>query len=88
MRQVLVILALILFLPVSTHAQNENDVIPVDWKEVRKVAENEPQRIKELVAKLSADEIDSTMTWNERILGYYGQSFLTPMTEINEGREL
>lgn len=88
MKQVLVILALILFLPVSIHAQNENNVIPVDWKEVRKVAENEPQRIKELVAKLSADEIDSTMTWNERILGYYGQSFLTPMTEINEGREL
>lgn len=88
MRQLFVLFALTIFLPVSTHAQKENDITPVDWEEVRKVAENDPQRIKDLVSRLSADETDSTITWKERILAYYGQSFLTPMTEVTEGIEL
>lgn len=69
-------------------AQKEREIIPVDWKEVRKVAESDPQRIKDLVVRLSADRIDTTMTWNERILAYYGQSYLTPMTELTEGMDL
>ena len=52
------------------------------------MAENAPQRIKDLVSRLSANEIDTTMTWNERILAYYGQSYFTPMTELVEGRDL
>ncbi len=85
MRQLLTILALILFLPIYTHAQKESDFIPVDWKEIKKVAENDPQKINDQVARMAASEIDTTMTWNERILAYYGQSYLTPMTELSEG---
>ena len=88
MRQLLVLFALILFLPVSTHAQEKNAFTPVDWKEVRKVAENDPQQIKNLVARMASSETDTTMTWEERILAYFGQSFLTPMTEISEGTAL
>ena len=88
MRQLLTIFALILFLPVYTHAQKERDFIPVDWKEIKKVAENDPQQINNLVARMASSEIDTTMTWNERILAYYGQSYLTPMTELIEGMTL
>ena len=85
MRQLLTLFALILFLPIYTHAQKESDFIPVDWKEIKKVAENDPQKINDQVARMAASEIDTTMTWNERILAYYGQSYLTPMTELSEG---
>ncbi|MBO4850488.1 MAG: DUF4919 domain-containing protein [Prevotella sp.] len=88
MRHILVLLVFYLFLPFSTFGQEEREVIPVNWKEVKEVAEKDPQRIKDLVARLSANVIDTTMTWNERILAYYGQSFLTPYTELGEGREL
>ena len=67
MKHLLTIFALILFLPVYTHAQKENDFIPVDWKEIKKVAENDPQQINDLVARMASSEIDTTMTWNERI---------------------
>ena len=88
MKQLLTIFALIIFLPVYTHAQKENDFIPVDWKEIKKVAENDPQQINDLVARMASSEIDTTMTWNERILAYYGQSFLKPFSGFSEGRKL
>ena len=88
MKQLLTILTLILFLPVYTHAQEESDFIPVDWKEIKKVAENDPQKINDLVARMAASEIDTTMTWNERILAYYGLSFLKPFSGFSEGRKL
>ena len=73
-------------LALTTHAQIVRQIKPVDWKEVKKVADNDPQRIRDLVARLSADKIDTTMTWNERVLAYYGQSYLTPNTELT-GRD-
>ena len=71
-------------LALTTHAQIVRQIKPVDWKEVKKVADNDPQRIRDLVARLSADKIDTTMTWNERVLAYYGQSYLTPNTEMTD----
>ena len=87
MRQLLVFV-FFLFISATSQAQYVRDIIPVDWKEMQKVADNDPQRIKDLVSRLSTNEIDTTMTWNERILAYYGQSYLTPMTELAEGRTL
>ena len=87
MRQLLVSV-FILFISATSLAQNVREIMPVDWNEVQKTAQNDPQRIRDLVARLSADEIDTAMTWNERIFAYYGQSYFTPMTELFEGREL
>ena len=88
MRHKLFVFAFFLLMPASIQAQGEREIIPVDWKEVQKVAEENPQQIKQLVARLSANEIDTTMTWKERILAYYGQSYLTPKTEIEAGLDL
>ena len=88
MRQLFFLFVLFLLMPVSLQAQEERVIIPVDWKEVKEVAEKDPERIKGLVARLSANNIDTTMTWKERILAYYGQSFLTAKTELIEGRGL
>ena len=73
------IIAALLFLPVTTQAQRE--CIPVDWQKVK-------ERINDLVARMSTNEIDTTMTWDERILAYYGQSFLTPFSGLSEGKDL
>ena len=87
MKQILVVL-ISFFLAISTQAQEESDFIPVDWKEIKKVAENDPQKINDLVARMAASEIDTTMTWKERILAYYGLSFLKPFSGFSEGRKL
>ena len=87
MKQILVVL-ISFFLAISTNAQEESEIIPVNWKEVKEVAEKDPQRIKELVSRMASSEIDTTMTWNERILAYYGQSYLTPFDEFTKGRNL
>lgn len=88
MKQLLTLLITILLLPVTLSAQKEREIIPVNWKEIKEVAAKEPQRIKNLVLRLSADTPDTTLTPNERILAYYGQSYLTPDTEMEEGRKL
>ena len=88
MRQILVLFVFFLSLPFSLYAQEENETISVDWKEVKEVAEKDPQRIRDLVARMASSEVDTTMTWKERILAYYGQSFLKPNLEFTEGRNL
>lgn len=88
MRRILIMLVFFSFLPFSTYAQDEDETIPVDWKEVKKVAESDPQRLKDLVTRMAASETDTTMTWNERILAFYGQSFLTPFNGLSDGRKL
>lgn len=52
-------------------------LLPVDWKNIQKEVKEHPEYVKRLVARLSAEEIDTTMTLPERILAFYGQSFLT-----------
>jgi len=88
MRHLSVLIVLFLSLTLTLHAQTVRVTQPVDWEKIQKVAENDPQQIRGLVARLSAAEIDTTMTWEERTLAYYGQSYLTPMTELNEGMAL
>ena len=84
MRQFIVFM-IFLLMPLTIQAQEEREIIPVDWKEVKKVAEKDPQRIKDLVARLSANQIDTTMTWQERILAFYGQSYLESNDDTGEG---
>lgn len=88
MKQLMAAFVLFFLVPMTSQAQTERIIIPVNWKKVREVANNDPQRIKNLVSRLSANEIDTTMTWNERILAFYGQSFLTPQSEFSEGMKL
>ena len=89
MRQIiLAVFAFLVIFPMTSQGQEVRVTMRVDWERVREAAEKKPQYIKELVSRLSANEIDTTMTWNERILAYYGQSFLTPNTELSEGVEL
>ena len=84
----LFLLMTFLLMPLTLLAQEEREMIPVDWKEVKKVAEQDPQRIKNLVERMSAEKLDTTMTWQERILAFYGQSYISPISDTNEGPDL
>ena len=76
MKQTLIFILFILF-PMCMTAQQERESLPVDWKAIGQEAKDNPDRIKELVTRLSAQKIDTTLTYQERILAFYGQSFLT-----------
>lgn len=58
-------------------AAQEREMIPVDWQHIRQEVNDNPQHVKDLVARLSAATLDTTLTKRERILAFYGQSFLT-----------
>ena len=89
MRQLLSIFIFFLMMPLTANAQEKDRIIiPVNWKEVKEVTDKDPESIRDLVARMSASKLDTTLTWNERILAYYGQSYLTPYTESNDGRDL
>ena len=58
-------------------AQQKKEFIPVDWEFIKKEATENPERIKELVARFSAKRIEKPLTDMEKILAFYGQSCLT-----------
>ena len=76
MKQI-VLLCLLLCIPLCLSAQQERELMPVNWKTVEKEAKKNPEHIKELVTRLSASTIDTTLTYPERILAFYGQTYLT-----------
>ena len=69
-------LIFVLFIATNIVAQ-EREIIPVNWEQIRKEVDKNPQKVKDLVARLSAVNLDTTLTYQDRILAFYGQSFLT-----------
>ncbi len=63
------------------------EIIPVDWKGIKKEIKKNPEHVRDLVKRLSAEKLDTTMTYPERILAFYGQSFLTDDGEELDARE-
>ena len=76
-------IALILLLVLSLHvlAQNKNHIIRVDWKAIEKTVKTRPDSVKALVARFVQPQIDTTLTLPERILAYYGQSYISNGSE-------
>ena len=69
---------LIFLLLVSTNIiAQEREILPVNWKQIKEDVNKDPQKVKDLVARLSATSLDTTLTYQDRILAFYGQSFLT-----------
>ena len=66
----------LLFISTSIFAQ-EREILPVNWKQIKEEVNKNPQKVKDLVTRLSATKLDTTLTYQDRILAFYGQSFLT-----------
>lgn len=70
------ILVYVFFISTNIVAQ-ERELLPVDWKQIRNEVKENPQHVKDLVTRLSAENLDTTLTYQDRILAFYGQSFLS-----------
>ena len=77
MKKLKLTLILLSFLPLWMNAQEEKEILPVNWEEIKKEVKTNPKHVKELVARMSVEQQDTTLTYPEKILAFYGQSLLT-----------
>ena len=52
------------------------EIIPVDWKGIKKEIKKNPEHVRDLVKRLSAEKLDTTMTKESRILAPIHQASL------------
>lgn len=62
-------------------AQYQYQIYPVDWKELKTLVKEEPERVRELVRRISTPQRDTTLTYPDQIIAYFGQSLLTNDSE-------
>lgn len=62
-------------------AFGQREIITMDWDVVKDLVKEDPDGVRDLVSKLAAPTLDTTLTNNDRIIAFYGQSLLS------EGRE-
>lgn len=80
MRFKAIIIFLLVFLScASSYAQRE--ILPVDWKEIKTIVSENPELVKDLVKRLCADELDTTLTYSDRIIAFYGQAIISDNRE-------
>ena len=58
-------------------AFGQRDIITMDWDVVKGIIKDNPNKVKELVERLSAPTLDTTLTYQDRIIAFYGQSLLS-----------
>ena len=74
MKRALLSLA-VLFSCLTAFAQRE--IITVDWNVIKGIVEEDPDGVRDLVERLSAPKLDTTLTYNDRIIAFYGQALLS-----------
>ena len=58
-------------------AFGQREIITMDWDVVKGIVKDNPTKVKELVERLSAPTLDTTLTYQDRIIAFYGQSLLS-----------
>lgn len=86
MKKILILLFLSVNLMIV--AQTERPITPVDWDYIRTEVEHNPQRVKALVERMALLRMDSTMTSQDRILAFFGQSYISCGEEMNVCRDM
>ena len=49
----------------------------MDWSAIKEIVKEDPDEVKDLVVRLSAPQLDTTLTYEDRIIAFYGQSLLS-----------
>ena len=75
----LLLSAAVLFSCLAAFGQRE--IITVDWDVVKGIVSEKPDEVKELVRRLSAPTLDASLTYEDRIIAFYGQSLLSNGSE-------
>lgn len=63
-------------------AFGQREIISMDWDVVKDIVKEAPDDVRELVNRLSAPTLDTTLTYNDRIIAFYGQSLLSNGREV------
>lgn len=58
-------------------AFGQREIITVDWDNIKEIVAKKPDEVRELVKRLSAPTLDATLTYEDRIIAFYGQSLLS-----------
>lgn len=53
----------------------------MDWDVIKGIVAKNPDEVRDLVQGLSAPKLDTALTYNDRIIAFYGQALLTRNTE-------
>ena len=62
---------------VSCKAQDsQRTIYPINWKSVSALAKSNPDSIRTLIKRLTQQELDTTLTYEERGVAYAGQTYL------------
>ena len=72
-------------------AFGQRDIISMDWDVIKEIVEEDPDDVRELVSRLCLPTLDTTLTYNDRIIAFYGQSLLSDNREaalVNEMSKL
>lgn len=88
MKKVLIVLFLAFFVLLAKAQSRTVPIIPVDWKMIETEVKNHPEVVKALVDRMCLEKFDTTLTYKDRILAFYGQSYLSNDEEENDIREL
>ena len=73
-----VILLLFVFTVSLLSAQTRTvPITKVDWKEIRNLSKKYPDSIKVLIKRMLSKQIDTTLTFKERLTAYVGQTYLS-----------
>lgn len=62
-------------------AFGQREIISMDWDVVKDIVKEAPDDVKQLVSRLSAPTIDTTLTYSDRIIAFYGQSLISNGSE-------
>ena len=89
----LVFCFIFVLLLVSCKAQDsQRTIYPINWKSVSALAKSNPDSIRTLIKRLTQQELDTTLTYEERGIAYAGQTFLPEHTglwkELDDIRDL
>ena len=74
MRKFIILILLLTSLKLS--AQTERTLTPVNWKKIEAEAKDNPQHIKTLMGYFMKVNADTALTADERILAFYGSTYL------------
>lgn len=69
-------------------ASARSEFCPVKWKKIQSIAQKDPGRIEALAERMTASRPDTTLTMPDRILAFFGQSYLTEDREDPLVREM
>lgn len=88
MKKIIFILWACFVTMVVTAQSRTEPIISVDWKMIASKVKEHPEQVNELVARMCLEKLDTTLTFQDRIMAFYGQSYVSQDAEEKNAREL